>query len=579
MTIRENKALIRVGYSCNNNCVFCHLGSKRNENLTTLEIKKKIILCKKEGYNFVVLSGGEPTIRKDILEIARFIKKNRMRLGLITNGRMLSYDPFLKELIKNNLGYVYISLLGSKKNIHNQITHSNSFDQTIKGIKNIVKYKSVEHKVNVTVISKNIDNLKNIVDLAKKIKIRKLKFSSVDCKGNTLKSLDMVPDLSLAIRKIKESVDYSITQNIQPYISDFPLCLIGKYNKYIDNLETNKIEVMSEVFENRLYPIDHNDKVKPPCCMGCEKYGPCLGIDKNYFKVKGDKEIKRAKKIGNSVLYILTKESKNINCKNVPKNVKKMVLHNKDYKIYECHSDNFTKKQIDLLKERDQVYNLRDDLPKKEFLNLIKLKQYPRCNKCKSRHECSRIFMSDNKKVFQEYFSNLKRELKNLKGKVLDIGCGDIYFKDVFLELVKNKRIDYLGLDPKKNTNKKLKTIQSNFEDYKSRKNYFDNILVLGSYNHILDINLALKKIKEYLKTNGLLIISDNESFIILKDKKNLDHPKKEFEHYRNASIGEVKEKLIELNFKVMKEIPVNKETCNQWLIVAKNKKIGGTNG
>ncbi|MDH3324432.1 MAG: radical SAM protein [Candidatus Peregrinibacteria bacterium] len=289
------KALIRTGYSCNNNCTFCHLGHKRQGNLTTQEIKNKIIFCKKKGYNFIVLSGGEPTIRKDLLIIANFIKQNEMSLGLITNGRMFSYKPILEKLIHNNLKYAYISLLGSTKEIHDKIVGAQSFNQTIKGIENLTKHNSVKHKINVTVVSKNINDLKNIVDLAKKIGIKKLKFSSVDYKGNVLRNIKMVPKLSLTIDKIKEAIDYAIEKDIKPYISDLPLCLIGEYNKYIDNMETNDIEVMSEIFENELFYIDSEDKTKPTSCAGCTKYKKCKGIDKEYLKINGDKELKEAK--------------------------------------------------------------------------------------------------------------------------------------------------------------------------------------------------------------------------------------------------------------------------------------------
>lgn len=290
------KALIKTGYSCNNDCIFCHLGAKKYGDLTTKEIKNKILFCKKQGYNFVVLSGGEPTIRTDILTIARFLKQNNINFGIITNGRMFSYDFFLKKLIQNNLKYVYMSLLGSTKEIHNRITNSQSFEQTIAGIKNLAKYGLNEYKINVTVISENINDLKNIVDLAKKIGVKKLKFSSVDCKGNVLKNMKMVPKLSLTIRKIKEAVDYAVEKNIQPHISDLPLCLIGEYDKYIDNLETNGIEVMSEVFEENLFPVDFDDKVKSSSCVGCAKCKTCKGIDKEYLRINGDEEIKEGKK-------------------------------------------------------------------------------------------------------------------------------------------------------------------------------------------------------------------------------------------------------------------------------------------
>jgi len=287
------KALIRTGYGCNNNCIFCHLGYKENDNLTTKEIKNKIVFCKKEGYNFIELSGGEPTIRKDIINIAKFIKQNEIYFGLATNGRMFSYNFFLEKLIENNLKYVYLSLLGSTKKIHNKIINSDGFEQTIAGINNIVKCTLIELKVNVVVVSENINDLKNIVDLAKKIGVKKLKFSSVDCKGRVLKNIEIVPKLLLTVKKIKEAVDYAIKKNIQPYISDFPLCLIGEYEKYIDNLETGGIEVMSEIFEEKFFPVDSEDKLKLLNCKGCKKYEICKGVDKEYLRINGDSEIRK----------------------------------------------------------------------------------------------------------------------------------------------------------------------------------------------------------------------------------------------------------------------------------------------
>ena len=220
-----------------------------------------------------------------------------MNLGFITNGRMFSYYPFVEKLIQNNLKYVYVSLSGSNEKIHNSITNSQSFNQTVKGIENLAKYKSLELKLNITVISENIYDLKNMVDLAKNIGAKKIKFSSVDCKGNVLKDMKIVPKLSLTIEKIKEAVDYTIEKGMQPLVSDFPLCLIGEYSRYIDNLETNGIKVMSEVFEDKLFPIDFDDKVKSSVCAGCEKYKSCKGIDKEYLKRNGDGEIRDARKL------------------------------------------------------------------------------------------------------------------------------------------------------------------------------------------------------------------------------------------------------------------------------------------
>ena len=561
------KALIRTGYSCNNKCIFCHLGCGEKSDLTAGEIKIKILFCKKQGYNFIVLTGGEPTIRKDIVDIAKFVKQNKMDFGVITNGRMFSYDSFVKKLVQNNLKYVYVSLLGSTEGTHNEIINSDGFKQTTRGIRNLAKCSTIELKVNVSVLSKNIDDLKNIVDLAKKIGVKKLKFSSTDYKGNVLKNIKMVPKLSLTIEKIKESVDYAIEKGVQPYVSDLPLCLIDKYEKYVDNLETNNIEVMSEVFEEELFPIDSDDKTKSSSCVGCVRYKRCKGIDREYLKRNGDEEMVQARKVGNSVLYVLKEKLEKVDCKNIPKDAYTILVENK---IYVSNSDNFSEDQINLLKDKEQVYLVSGDYTKHNLLRLTKLKQNLKCNKCNIQNNCSRMFVIQGDEPFKKYLDSVENELRNLKGKVLDVGCGDIYFKEVFSMLIEKNVINYLGIDQEKIQNTKYKIINSKFEDYEFQTELFDNMLLLGSYNHILNTDLLLRKIKRHLKKNGLLIISDSEPYIILREGES-NESKKEFEHYRNAYSGEVVKKLKALNFDIVKEIPVVKDSCNQWLIVAKN--------
>ena len=80
------KALLKLGYECNNNCLICHAsGNEIYQSLSTQEAINKIALCKSQGIDFILLSGGEPTIRKDLPVIAEFIKKKGMFFGLITN--------------------------------------------------------------------------------------------------------------------------------------------------------------------------------------------------------------------------------------------------------------------------------------------------------------------------------------------------------------------------------------------------------------------------------------------------------------------------------------------------------------
>ena len=98
---RYGKALIplryflELTYRCNLSCPYCYVGEERNKKeLTTDEWKKVIDKCRKNYIPQLTFTGGEPTIRKDLIELIDYSKWFITRLN--TNGVLLT-----KELCKN----------------------------------------------------------------------------------------------------------------------------------------------------------------------------------------------------------------------------------------------------------------------------------------------------------------------------------------------------------------------------------------------------------------------------------------------------------------------------------------------
>ncbi len=89
-------------YRCNNNCMFCCNGDKRNDfkGMNTIEVMETMRVGRKRGATFIDFIGGEPTMRSNIIPLVKYAKK----LGFITiattsNGRMYSYPEFTKKMI------------------------------------------------------------------------------------------------------------------------------------------------------------------------------------------------------------------------------------------------------------------------------------------------------------------------------------------------------------------------------------------------------------------------------------------------------------------------------------------------
>lgn len=118
-------------------CMNCHNINKvkHSASLTTDDWKTIINQLYQAKVPVLTFTGGEPTLRKDLVELVEhaswFITK------LNTNGQFLT-KKLCDDLYKANLNLVHITLYSHDKDIHNQILCSDGYDKTIEGIQNAI---------------------------------------------------------------------------------------------------------------------------------------------------------------------------------------------------------------------------------------------------------------------------------------------------------------------------------------------------------------------------------------------------------------------------------------------------------
>ncbi|MFC1504381.1 radical SAM/SPASM domain-containing protein [Spirochaetota bacterium] len=88
-----------ITYKCNFNCSICFTDAPKKypKELSTNEAKNLIDMAAREGVRDIIISGGEPFSRPDIIEILSYMKKARITTRIATNGSLLD-DSMLKVL-------------------------------------------------------------------------------------------------------------------------------------------------------------------------------------------------------------------------------------------------------------------------------------------------------------------------------------------------------------------------------------------------------------------------------------------------------------------------------------------------
>lgn len=131
---------IALTYRCNNKCIHCYAGGpKQTEELTTREWLNVIDRLQALGIPQVVFTGGEPTLRDDLSTLIAHTQEKELVCGLVTNGRKLKDNAYLKTLIDAGLDHIQITLESHDPEVHDKITSVNgSWDETVQGLKNAI---------------------------------------------------------------------------------------------------------------------------------------------------------------------------------------------------------------------------------------------------------------------------------------------------------------------------------------------------------------------------------------------------------------------------------------------------------
>ena len=142
---KNNVLLITQG--CNCSCIMCPQNiSDSEKDYGWLDLNKKLISLIDRKTQYLGITGGEPTLKKeDLLEIISDCKKRlpHTSLALLTNGMLLDNFDYVKKLvsIKHPDLTFQIPLYSDTDTEHNRIIGANGFYKTIKGIHNLALFK------------------------------------------------------------------------------------------------------------------------------------------------------------------------------------------------------------------------------------------------------------------------------------------------------------------------------------------------------------------------------------------------------------------------------------------------------
>lgn len=154
---------------CNLKCVHCYAQSEDRDyagEMSTEEAKVMIDDLASWGAPVLLFSGGEPTLRKDLIELMQYAKDKGMRVVISTNGTQITPEK-AEQYAKVGLSYVGVSLDGGRETHDKFRGFPGSFDKAIEGIRN-AKAAGMKVGLRMTINKRNWQDIPELFDIMEK---------------------------------------------------------------------------------------------------------------------------------------------------------------------------------------------------------------------------------------------------------------------------------------------------------------------------------------------------------------------------------------------------------------------------
>ena len=182
--LRPLALLCELTYRCNLHCPYCYnpldLHAYRDE-LSTQEWSDALRQAAELGVVQAHLSGGEPTLRRDLVEIVAAASGCGLYTNLITQGTFLD-DARLDALLANGLDHIQISIQAPSADAADGIAGAVAHEKKIVALRRVAT-RNVALTLNCVLHRLNHDAIEDVIALAEELGIVRLELANVQFYG------------------------------------------------------------------------------------------------------------------------------------------------------------------------------------------------------------------------------------------------------------------------------------------------------------------------------------------------------------------------------------------------------------
>lgn len=295
--------LLNLTVKCNQNCLFCCDGDVKDSgyHLTYEEAQERVAQIAAEGADSITFIGGEPLVQKYLFDLVRFSREKGLRVGLTTNGTLLTRDR-LSALLDAGLTSLEISIHSFDPDKSEAISRGKG--TAAKQRRALELLKSLQGKgapglsINFVLFERNY---KELPDFARKVVadypfVDELFINFLDPIGYPAHDHSLLPTYREVQPYLLEALEVVHGAGISFTVDSVPGCVLGRYALFLratrEKLRGICYAKQTLRIEDSAPAPDLSQYYRVNACHACPISGLCPGVNFRYLGIRGEGEFR-----------------------------------------------------------------------------------------------------------------------------------------------------------------------------------------------------------------------------------------------------------------------------------------------
>jgi MoaA/NifB/PqqE/SkfB family radical SAM enzyme len=290
---RMERLELHLTYTCPERCAFCseehRMQRYRPYQVTWARVATVLRAHAARGVKNIHLTGGEPTIHPQFVEVLALAKKLGMRTSVGTIGTRLADEAFAARALPL-LDEGLFSLHGPSAEVHDRMAgREGSFAQVVRAMELARDKPRFGLYVNTVVTRLNVDALGDTVALAGSLGASLIVISNMTPEGL---GLDRYEELAVPLERLAEVLPTIPARAPRAIVRFFgtPMCLLGDHAMLSNDLHWDPRvtvewqDAPGKVMFDGIYSwAPDRRRAHAPECAGCTLSSVCMGVFDRYL--------------------------------------------------------------------------------------------------------------------------------------------------------------------------------------------------------------------------------------------------------------------------------------------------------